>query len=98
MIVVATAEVIVDAAPDDAFRLFTEDIGLWWRRDTPYWNDRERGVGVTIEPGAGGRFIEVYDRETGAGMEVGRVTAWDPGQRLALIRRKRSVCPEWGCR
>jgi uncharacterized protein YndB with AHSA1/START domain len=84
MIVVATAEVIVDAAPDDAFRLFTEDIGLWWRRDTPYWNDRERGVGVAIEPGVGGRFIEVYDLETGAGMEVGRVTAWDPGQRLAL--------------
>ncbi|HEV2769813.1 MAG TPA: SRPBCC domain-containing protein [Solirubrobacteraceae bacterium] len=81
---VARAEVTVAASPDEAFTLFTEDIGLWWRRDTPYWNDRERGVSVRIEPGVGGRFIEVYDVDTGFGMEVGRVTAWEPGRRLAL--------------
>jgi uncharacterized protein YndB with AHSA1/START domain len=81
---VARAEVTVDASPEEAFALFTEDIGLWWRRDTPYWNDRERGLSVRIEPGVGGRFVEVYDLETGSGMEVGRVTAWEPGRRLAL--------------
>jgi uncharacterized protein YndB with AHSA1/START domain len=80
----ARAEVTVDASPEDAFALFTEDIGLWWRRDTPYWNDRERGLSVRIEPGLGGRFVEVYDLEDGSGMEVGRVTAWQPGRRLAL--------------
>ena len=80
----ARAEVTVDASPEEAFALFTEDIGLWWRRDTAYWNDRERGVSVRIEPGVGGRFIEVYDLDTGTGMEVGRVTAWHPGRRLAL--------------
>jgi uncharacterized protein YndB with AHSA1/START domain len=80
----ARAEVTVDALPEEAFALFTEDIGLWWRRDTRYWNDRERGVSIRIEPGVGGRFIEVYDLETGSGMEVGRVTAWEPGRRLAL--------------
>jgi uncharacterized protein YndB with AHSA1/START domain len=80
----ARAEVTVEANPDEAFRIFTEEIGLWWRRDTPYWNDRERGLSVRIEPGEGGRFIEVYDLETGSGMEVGRVTAWEPGRRLAL--------------
>jgi uncharacterized protein YndB with AHSA1/START domain len=84
MIAAATAEVLVDAEPDDAFRMFTDEIGLWWRRDTPYWNDRERGLTVRIEPGVGGRFIEVYDLESGASMEVGRVTAWEPGTRLAL--------------
>jgi len=81
---VATAEVTVPVAPREAFALFTEDIGLWWRRDTPYWNDRERGASIRIEPGVGGRFVEVYDVETGSGMEVGRVTAWEPGRRLAL--------------
>jgi uncharacterized protein YndB with AHSA1/START domain len=80
----ATAEVVVDASPDDAFRIFTEEIGLWWRRGTPYWNDAERGLTVRIEPELGGRFIEVYDLDTGTGYEVGRVTAWEPGVRLAL--------------
>lgn len=80
----ARAEVTVPASPDHAFSLFTDEIGLWWRRDTPYWNDRERGLSVRIEPGVGGRFIEVYDLESGSGMEVGRVTVWEPGRRLRL--------------
>ncbi len=80
----ARAQVTVPASPEDAFRLFTEDIGLWWRRDTPYWNDRDRGMSVRIEPGVNGRFIEVYDLQSGSGMEVGRVTAWEPGRRLEL--------------
>ena len=81
---VASAEVVIDASPLDAFRIFTDEIGLWWRRDTAYWNDRERGLSVRIEPGVGGRFIEVYDLDTGDGFEVGRVTTWEPGERLAL--------------
>ena len=80
----ATAEVLVEATPEEAFAIFTDEIGLWWRTGTPYWNDRERGRSVRIEPGTGGRFIEVYDLETQSGFEVGRVTAWEPGKRLAL--------------
>ena len=80
----ARAEVTVDVSPDEAFAIFTDEIGLWWRRDTPYWNDRERGLSIRIEPWVGGRFIEVHDLESGGGMEVGRVTAWEPGRRLAL--------------
>ena len=82
--VVATAEVVVAAAPDDAFAVFTDEVGLWWRTGTPFWNDPERGLSVRIEPYVGGRFMEVYDLETGEGFEVGRVTAWEPGRRLAL--------------
>lgn len=88
MTAVATAEVFVDATPEDAFRIFTDEIGLWWRRDTPYWNDRERGQSIRIEPGVGGRFVEVYDLDTGEGMEVGRVTVWEPGRRLGLTWRQ----------
>jgi uncharacterized protein YndB with AHSA1/START domain len=80
----ATAQVPVDATPDEAFRIFTEEIGLWWRRGTPYWNDAERGLTIRLEPGVGGRFIEVYDLDTETGFEVGRVTAWEPGRRLAF--------------
>lgn len=78
------AEVLVDATPEDAFAIFTGEIGIWWRTGTPYWNDRERGLTVRLEPGVGGRFVEVWDLETGDGFEVGRVTAWEPGRRLAL--------------
>ncbi len=33
---------------------------------------------------ASGRFLEVYDIEAGTGFEVGRVTAWETGQRVAF--------------
>jgi uncharacterized protein YndB with AHSA1/START domain len=82
--VVATAEVVVGATPDDAFAIFTDEVGLWWRPGTAYWNDPERGLTVRIEPHVGGRFVEVHDLESGEGFEVGRVTAWEPGRRLAL--------------
>jgi uncharacterized protein YndB with AHSA1/START domain len=80
--VVAQVEVAME--PDAAFQIFTEEIGLWWRRDTPQWNDRERGRSVRIEPRPGGRFIEVYDVETGEGFDVGRVLTWQPGQRFSF--------------
>jgi hypothetical protein len=80
----ATAEIQVDATPDEAFRLFTEEVGIWWRRGTRYWNDPERGLSVRIEPGVGGRFVEVYDLERGEGMEVGRITVWEPPRRFAM--------------
>jgi uncharacterized protein YndB with AHSA1/START domain len=80
----ARAEVLVDASPEAAFALFTDEIGLWWRTGTPYWNDAERGVSIRIEPHVGGRFLEIHDPQAGTGFEVGRVTAWEPGERLAL--------------
>jgi uncharacterized protein YndB with AHSA1/START domain len=80
----ATAEVVVDASPEDAFAIFTDEIGLWWRRDTPYWNDADRGLTVRSEPGVGGRFLEIYDLQAGTGFEAGRVTAWEPGRRLSM--------------
>jgi uncharacterized protein YndB with AHSA1/START domain len=82
--VIAQAEIVVDAPPERAFRIFTDEIGFWWRRNTRYWNDAERGLYIRIEPGVGGRFLEVYDAETDAGFEAGRVTAWEPGERLGL--------------
>jgi uncharacterized protein YndB with AHSA1/START domain len=82
--VIAHAEIVVDAPPERAFRIFTDEIGFWWRRNTPYWNDAERGLYIRIEPGVGGRFLEVYDPESENGFEVGRVTAWEPGERLGL--------------
>ncbi len=81
----ASIEVALD--PAEAFRVFTDDIDAWWQRHPINWNDAERAVGIRFESGVGGRWIEVHDRETGEGFEMGRVTAWDPGSRLVFTYR-----------
>ena len=79
MSVVRTVVVPVD--PARAFALFTEDIDEWYERGPYSFNDPGRAVGVRFE---GGRLLELY--EDGA-YEMGRVTAWEPGERLAFVYR-----------
>jgi uncharacterized protein YndB with AHSA1/START domain len=88
----ATASVEVAVVPSTAFAVFTADIGLWWKRGTPYWNDAGRGRELRFEPQVGGRLLEVYDPETGEGFEIGRVLVWEPGQRLVFTWRQ----SDWG--
>ena len=47
---------------------------------------------LSFEPGLGGRFIE----SSGAGeiFEIGRITAWEPGARLAFTWRQASFAPD----
>jgi uncharacterized protein YndB with AHSA1/START domain len=80
---VSTAEIVVAVPPDRAFEAFTSEINRWWKLDSMYWNDEARRKGLRFEPYVGGRFIEIYD-ENGEGFELGRVTAWDPGRKLAF--------------
>ena len=87
---VATTSIRVMAPPAVAFRVFTEQIGTWWRRGTHYWNDAERGLRLEFEPGVGGRLLEVY--EDGA-YEIGRVTAWEPAAMLGFTWRERDWDP-----
>jgi hypothetical protein len=78
-----TVYVAVD--PDEAFKVFTEEIDAWYRRGPHSFADPSRAVGIRFEPGVGGRLLEVYDAETGEGWETGRVTAWEPGRRLVFV-------------
>lgn len=84
-VVVVTMEVAVD--PETAFAIFTEEIDQWWRRGPINWNHPDRAIGIRIEPGVGGRWIEVEDAATGEGVECGRITVWEPGNRLAFLYR-----------
>jgi len=80
--VIVQIDVAVD--PATAFKVFTEDIGSWYK-DTLYsWNDPERAVGTRIEPGVGGRWIEIWDPDRGEGWTIGHIMVWEPGQRLVL--------------
>jgi hypothetical protein len=75
----------VNAVPETAFVVFTEEIDSWYVRDRHTFADPDRALGIRFEPGVGGRLIEVYDRGTGEGREMGRITAWEPGRRLAFV-------------
>ncbi|HEV2456995.1 MAG TPA: SRPBCC domain-containing protein [Ktedonobacterales bacterium] len=81
----ATVEVALD--PATAFAVFTEEIGRWWRPGPINWNDPRKAVGIRIEPGVGGRWIEVYDAAKDEGFECGRITVWEPGVRFAFLYR-----------
>src|SRR5258708_12662284 len=58
-------------------------MNLWWVRWPINFFDSARAVAVVCEPGVGGRIIEVYDEATGDGLELARISAWHPGERLA---------------
>ena len=81
---VVTVAVEVAVEPAVAFDVFTDEIGRWWRPGPINWNYSDRAVGMRIEPGVGGRWIEVHDEATGEGFEHGRVLVWEPGRRLVL--------------
>lgn len=90
----ASASVGLPVPPDEAFRLFTEEIGLWWRRGRRFRHaGGERGL-IAIEPGLGGRLFESFG-PTGAEtvVELGRVTAWEPPDRLAFSWRASNFAP-----
>jgi hypothetical protein len=77
---VRTIEVDVD--PATAFDLFTNEIGTWYRGGPHSWNDPERAVGISFDPGVGGALLELY--EEGEPYVMGHVTAWEPGRRLVF--------------
>jgi uncharacterized protein YndB with AHSA1/START domain len=78
----------VAATPRRAFDLFTQEISAWWVPRTLFqFTPRSPGL-LSFEPGIGGRFIETL--ANGEVFEIGRVTAWEPGSRLAFTWRQAS--------
>ena len=78
-----TSSVQVPVDPALAFTVFTEELGCWWVQGPINFYDSSRAYGKRMEPGVGGRIIEVYDEASGDGLELGRITVWEPGERLA---------------
>ncbi len=74
--------VTVPAEPVRTFELFTQDIGLWWGKGRAFEFNPGRGGSLRFEPGPDGRLVETYPG--GEVYEVGRVTVWEPGERLAF--------------
>ncbi|WP_432888860.1 hypothetical protein ACQPYH_08750 [Kribbella sp. CA-245084] len=74
----ATAFIEVDVDPATAFKVFTEEIDLWWVRGPINFFDAARATAMQIEPGVGGRVLEVYSPPDDV-LEIGRITDWEPG-------------------
>lgn len=78
----ASAEVKVALDPTRAFTAFTDEIDSWWVRGPINFFDASRAVEMRIEPGVGGRVLEIYDGAQGDVLELGRITVWEPGAQL----------------
>ena len=81
----------VPATPARAFQAFTAEIGQWWRPNQLFQFTRRPAGRLAFEPGEGGRFTETA--ADGEVFEIGRITAWQPGARLAFTWRQASFAP-----
>jgi len=92
----ARVTVSVAVPPNEAFRIFTEEIDQWWRRGPRFRNTRgDRGM-LCIEPRVGGRVFESIDGDAGAPanvIEIGRVSVWEPAHRLVFSWRASNFAP-----
>ena len=73
--------VSVNAAPEVAWRVFTEKMGTWWPLAT-YKHGKANAVDAVIEPRVGGRWYERGDDQSTC--DWGRVIVWEPPSRLVL--------------
>lgn len=82
----------VQAGTAQTFAAFTEEIGQWWRPNALF-QLTPRGDGVLrFEPGPEGRLVT--ELPNGKVFEIGRITAWAPGEKLAFTWRQASFTPE----
>ena len=82
----------VAATTGRAFEVFTRDIGAWWQpNDLFRFTPRSPGR-IALEAGEGGRLTETL--ANGTVFEIGRVTGWEPGARLALTWRQATFAPD----
>lgn len=79
-----TVSVDVAVGPREAFDAFAHQIDKWYRVSRHTVPDFTRTVEIRFEPYVGGRLLDVHDPATGAGREMGRVRAWEPGNRLVF--------------
>jgi uncharacterized protein YndB with AHSA1/START domain len=82
------ASVNVRRSPEDAFRIFTRDMGSWWplqafsiAEDT-HEGREVKAESIVFEEREGGRVYEVMS--DGAEGDWATILAWDPPRRLVL--------------
>lgn len=79
----------VKASPERAFAVFTLEIGDWWR-PSPLFQTTPRAPGRLAF--LDGRLIETL--ANGKAFEIGKVTAWEPPNRLVFSWRQANFPPD----
>jgi uncharacterized protein YndB with AHSA1/START domain len=74
----------VDRSPEISFKVFCEEIGVWWPQGFS-----GKGSRLFMETRVGGRFVET--RVDGTEYEIGRLTAYQPPKVVAFTWR----APSW---
>ncbi len=72
--------VIVDCSLKTAFRVWTEQINLWW--PPGHSLSGEKNSTMLVEPGIGGRILE--KTAVGKLYKLGEIVAWNPYTHLAF--------------
>ena len=82
----------VPADPVRAFEVFTQEIALWWQPSGLFRIGASGDGRLAFEPGVGGRLYTTFD--DGSTFEIGRVSVWEPGERLVFAWRQVSFSAE----
>jgi uncharacterized protein YndB with AHSA1/START domain len=80
--------VTVPIDPERAFRLFTEEIGTWWPKDSHSLTDGP--FTEVFETREGGRWYELA--EDGGECTVGTMVVWEPPARFVMAWQ---LTPKW---
>ncbi len=90
----AKAVVTVAVPVHDAFRIFTHEIDLWWRRGRRFRNTAIASGIICLEPRVDGRVFESFTvNEQETVVEIGRIKAWEPPGRLLFDWRASNFAP-----
>jgi uncharacterized protein YndB with AHSA1/START domain len=82
----------VAATPARAFAVFTGEIEMWWRPNELFAFPPGGAGKLAFSGGLGGRLIESLP--SGEVFEIGEITAWEPGARVAFSWRQASFTGE----
>jgi uncharacterized protein YndB with AHSA1/START domain len=82
----------VKASPERAFEVFTREIGSWWRPSALFRTTSQGDGVIAFEGGRGGRIITTLS--DGTVFEIGRITTWAPGEKLAFTWRPDTLAAE----
>jgi uncharacterized protein YndB with AHSA1/START domain len=82
----------VAATPARAFEVFTREIGAWWQPNGLFRFTLKSPGQLKFESGLGGRLVEILPH--GEIFEIGRITAWEPGVRVAFTWRQETFGPD----
>ena len=92
----ASASVFVDAPPDIAFEVFTEQIDSWWRHGMKFRSGARSLSVLHLEPRLGGRLFETISAPESTEphvVQTGTVTEWNPPHALQIEWRGVNFAP-----